>query len=136
VDQLRGSRSDGLAVLTDLPRPGAVIGDQLPTDGLLTYRPGYTYLHYAPHLASVPAGPKLMHSWRQLVRPLLFRCRACPPHARSPGPARSARSTDHVPADSNDPWCQSTAVRADGKVLKRSAINQRGGLLQKLLIGS
>ena len=32
----------------DLPRPGAVIGDQLPTDGVLAYRLGYTFLHYAP----------------------------------------------------------------------------------------
>ena len=70
----------------DLPRPGAVIGDQLPTDGLLAYRLGYTFLHYAPHLARVPAGPKLMHGWGQLVRPLLFRRPACPPHDRSPGP--------------------------------------------------
>ena len=30
----------------DLPRPGAVIGDQLPTDGVLAYRLGYTFLHY------------------------------------------------------------------------------------------
>ena len=63
----------------DLPRPGAVIGDQLPTDGLLAYRLGYTFLHYNPHLASVPTGPKLMHGWGQLVRPLLFRRPACPP---------------------------------------------------------
>jgi predicted HAD superfamily phosphohydrolase YqeG len=71
----------------DLPRPGAVFGDQLPTDGLLAYRLGYTFLHYAPHLASVPAGPKLMHGWGQFVRPLLFRRPACPPHDRSPGQA-------------------------------------------------
>jgi hypothetical protein len=57
----------------DLPRPGAVVGDQLPTDGVLAYRLGYTFLHYLPHLTSVPAGPKLMHHWGRLVRPLLFR---------------------------------------------------------------
>lgn len=64
-----------------------VIGDQLPTDGLLAYRLGYAFLHYAPHLASVPAGPRLMHGWGQFVRPLLFRRPACPPDDRSPGPA-------------------------------------------------
>ena len=32
----------------DLPRPGAVAGDQLPTDGILAYRLGFTFLHYAP----------------------------------------------------------------------------------------
>jgi predicted HAD superfamily phosphohydrolase YqeG len=57
----------------DLPGPGAVIGDQLPTDGVLAYRLGYTFLHYSPPLAGVPIGPKFMHGWGQLVRPLLFR---------------------------------------------------------------
>jgi predicted HAD superfamily phosphohydrolase YqeG len=57
----------------DLPRPGAVIGDQLPTDGILAYRLGYTFLHYDPPLAGVPIGPRLMHRWGQLVRPVLFR---------------------------------------------------------------
>lgn len=57
----------------DLPRPGAVIGDQLPTDGVLAYRLGYTFLHYSPSLADTPIGPKLMHHWGQIVRPLLFR---------------------------------------------------------------
>ena len=63
----------------DLPRPGAVIGDQLPTDGLLAYRLGYAFLHYDPDLTGVPAGPRLMHRWGQLVRPLVFRQPACPP---------------------------------------------------------
>jgi hypothetical protein len=57
----------------DLPRPGAVAGDQLPTDGVLAYRLGFTFLHYAPELADVPPGPALMHRWGGLVRPLLFR---------------------------------------------------------------
>jgi len=57
----------------DLPRPGAVAGDQLPTDGILAYRLGFTFLHYAPELAGVPFGPGLMHRWGELVRPLLFR---------------------------------------------------------------
>jgi hypothetical protein len=57
----------------DLPRPGAVAGDQLPTDGVLAYRLGFTFLHYAPELAGVPPGPALMHRWGELVRPVLFR---------------------------------------------------------------
>ncbi len=57
----------------DLPRPGAVIGDQLPTDGILAYRLGYLFLHYEPPLAGVPIGPRLMHRWGQAVRPVLFR---------------------------------------------------------------
>jgi len=57
----------------DLPRPGAVIGDQLPTDGILAYRLGYKFLHYSPPLADTPIGPKLMHRWGQVVRPVLFR---------------------------------------------------------------
>ena len=57
----------------DLPRPGAVAGDQLPTDGILAYRLGFTFLHYAPKLTGVPLGPELMHRWGELVRPLLFR---------------------------------------------------------------
>ena len=57
----------------DLPRPGAVAGDQLPTDGVLAHRLGFTFLHYAPELAGVPLGPGLMHRWGELVRPVLFR---------------------------------------------------------------
>ena len=57
----------------DLPRPGAVAGDQLPTDGILAYQLGFTFLHYAPELAGVPLGPGLMHRWGELVRPVLFR---------------------------------------------------------------
>jgi len=57
----------------DLPRPGAVAGDQLPTDGILAYRLGFTFLHYAPELADIPLGPGLMHRWGERVRPLLFR---------------------------------------------------------------
>jgi predicted HAD superfamily phosphohydrolase YqeG len=57
----------------DLPRPGAVAGDQLPTDGILAHRLGFTFLHYAPKLTGVPPGPGLMHRWGELVRPVLFR---------------------------------------------------------------
>jgi hypothetical protein len=69
----------------DLPRPGAVLGDQLPTDGVLAYRLGYTFLQYLPHLARVPAGPMLMHHWGQLVRPLLFRRPPARPDDRRSG---------------------------------------------------
>jgi predicted HAD superfamily phosphohydrolase YqeG len=62
----------------DLPRPGAVAGDQLPTDGILAYRLAFTFLHYAPELAGVPLGPALMHRWGKVVRPVLFRRPARP----------------------------------------------------------
>ena len=54
----------------DLPRPGAVAGDQLPTDGVLAYRLGFTFLHYVPEMTGVPPGPALMHRWGELLRPL------------------------------------------------------------------
>jgi predicted HAD superfamily phosphohydrolase YqeG len=55
-----------------LPRPGAVAGDQLPTDGILAHRLGFTFLHYVPELAGVPLGPALMHRWGELVGQVLF----------------------------------------------------------------
>ena len=57
----------------DLPRPGAVAGDQLPTDGMLAHRLGFTFLHYVPEMTGVPPGPALMHRWGKLLRPLMFR---------------------------------------------------------------
>ena len=62
-----------IAPYRDLPRPGAVIGDQLPTDGVLAYRLGYLFLHYDPPYDHVPFGPGLMHRWGRVVRPVLFR---------------------------------------------------------------
>jgi hypothetical protein len=62
-----------IAPYRDLPRPGAVIGDQLPTDGILAYRLGYLFLHFDPPYGHVPLGPRLMHRWGQAVRPVLFR---------------------------------------------------------------
>ena len=56
-----------------LPRPGAVIGDQVPTDGLLAYRLGFTFLHWNPRLAGVPLGPRLMQLVGRLAQPLFFR---------------------------------------------------------------
>lgn len=55
-----------------LPRPGAVIGDQIPTDGLLARRLGYTFLHWSPPLTGVPLRPRLMHLLGRVTRPLLF----------------------------------------------------------------
>jgi predicted HAD superfamily phosphohydrolase YqeG len=55
-----------------LPRPGAVVGDQVPTDGLLARRLGFTFLHYEPRLRGVPLGPGLMHRAGRLAVPLLF----------------------------------------------------------------
>ncbi len=56
----------------NLPRPGIVIGDQPATDGVLARRLGYTFLHYSPLLASVPAGPRLLQRCGQWLLPLLF----------------------------------------------------------------
>jgi hypothetical protein len=50
-----------------------VIGDQVPTDGLLAYRLGFTFLHWNPRLAGVPFGPRLMHLLGRLAQPLFFR---------------------------------------------------------------
>lgn len=56
----------------DFPRPGAVIGDQVPTDGWLAYRLGYTFLHWSPPMGGVPLGPRLMHLIGRLAQPLFF----------------------------------------------------------------
>jgi predicted HAD superfamily phosphohydrolase YqeG len=54
------------------PRPGAVIGDQLATDGVLARRIGYAFLQYYPDMRSLPFGPRLMDLSGQLLRPLFF----------------------------------------------------------------
>ncbi len=61
-----------------LPRPGAVIGDQVATDGLLARRLGYTFLHWSPPLTGMPLGPRLMQLLGRLARPL-FSARKEPP---------------------------------------------------------
>lgn len=72
----------------DLPRPGAVIGDQVPTDGVLAWRLGYTFLHYQPRLDGVPLGPRVMHRLGRLAVPVLFgRGRQDPPSANLPRPS-------------------------------------------------
>jgi predicted HAD superfamily phosphohydrolase YqeG len=55
-----------------LPQPGAVIGDQIATDGLLARRLGYAFFHWCPRLTGVPPGPRLMALLGRLVRPLFF----------------------------------------------------------------
>jgi len=62
-----------LAAYGGLPRPGAVIGDQVPTDGLLARRLGYSFLHYQPTPDGVPLGPRMMHHLGRLAAPALFR---------------------------------------------------------------
>ena len=74
----------------DLPRPGAVAGDQLPTDGILACRLGFTFLHYAPELAGVPLGPGLMH---RCPEARLLSRRPRPAKARSRPAASAASST-------------------------------------------
>jgi predicted HAD superfamily phosphohydrolase YqeG len=61
-----------VAPYRNLPRPGIVIGDQVATDGVLARRLGYTFLHYSPSVAAVPAGPRLLQHCGELVLPLLF----------------------------------------------------------------
>jgi predicted HAD superfamily phosphohydrolase YqeG len=53
-----------------LPRPGAVIGDQVATDGLLARRLGYTFLQWSPPLAGVPLRPRLLGLLGRLAWPL------------------------------------------------------------------
>jgi len=53
------------------PRPGAVVGDQVATDGILARRLGYTFLQCRP-VDHLPPGPRMMHGLGSLVRPLLF----------------------------------------------------------------
>jgi len=60
------------APYADFPRPGAVIGDQVATDGLLARRLGYTFLHYWPPGFHLPWGPRLLHYGGRAVRPLVF----------------------------------------------------------------
>jgi len=55
----------------EFPRPGAVVGDQMATDGILARRLGYTYLECRPP-DDLPLGPRMMHGLGSLVRPLLF----------------------------------------------------------------
>ncbi|HUA30755.1 MAG TPA: hypothetical protein VMC03_17865 [Streptosporangiaceae bacterium] len=55
-----------------LPRPGAVIGDQLATDGIFAWRLGFDFLHYNPGAGESPPGVRLMNLTGSLLRPLFF----------------------------------------------------------------
>jgi hypothetical protein len=67
------------------PLPGAVVGDQVPTDGMLARLLGFTFLHYQPQLGDVPLGPRLMHRVGRLAVPLLFSRPEDPPKATRNG---------------------------------------------------
>jgi hypothetical protein len=56
-----------------LAGPGVVIGDQIPTDGVLAWRLGLTFVHYIPDDHDAPAGPRLMRAFGRPLRRLLFR---------------------------------------------------------------
>ena len=62
-----------LAPYQDFPTPGALIGDQVLTDGILARRLGYEFVHCEPELKKVPAGPRLMNEAGKLTLPLLTR---------------------------------------------------------------
>jgi predicted HAD superfamily phosphohydrolase YqeG len=68
-----------------LPRPGAVVGDQVATDGLLAYRLGYTFLRWSPRLTGVPLRPRLLHLLGRVILPLFF-TRKGPPHEHRTDP--------------------------------------------------
>jgi len=57
----------------DFPTPGALIGDQVLTDGILARRLGYDFVHCEPELAKMPLGPRLMNQVGRLTLPLLAR---------------------------------------------------------------
>jgi hypothetical protein len=62
-----------IAPYQDFPRPGAVIGDQIATDGILARRLGYAFLHYSPPHLRTPWGPRLLNYGGRLARPVIFR---------------------------------------------------------------
>jgi hypothetical protein len=106
----------------DLPRPGAVVGDQVPTDGLLARRLGYTFLHYQPRLDDIPLGPRLMHRLGRLALPLLFSGRAGDSlsgvtwKTRQPPVGASLAGGAALAADHSAPVCPRNASTADSSV--------------------
>jgi predicted HAD superfamily phosphohydrolase YqeG len=60
------------AAYLGFPQPGAVVGDQILTDGMLARRLGFTFLHCTPSLRGAPLGPQLLNRFGNLLRPLLF----------------------------------------------------------------
>ena len=62
-----------LAPYQDFPAPGALIGDQVLTDGVLARRLGYDFVHCEPDLGRLPPGPRLMNQLGRLALPILAR---------------------------------------------------------------
>lgn len=62
-----------LAPYRDFPRPGALIGDQVLTDGILARRLRYDFVHYTPEHARIPRGPWLLNQGGRLALPLVKR---------------------------------------------------------------
>ncbi|HXW46575.1 MAG TPA: hypothetical protein VEL03_17425 [Streptosporangiaceae bacterium] len=58
------------------PRPGAVVGDQVATDGILARRLGYAFVHFRPEPGTTPVGPRLLDLSGRLLEPFLFTRRA------------------------------------------------------------
>jgi hypothetical protein len=61
-----------------LPRPGAVVGDQLATDGIWAWRLGFDFVHYYPRQERRPVGVRAMNLLGRLLRPLFFRTATSP----------------------------------------------------------
>jgi predicted HAD superfamily phosphohydrolase YqeG len=62
-----------LAPYQDFPTPGALIGDQVLTDGILARRLAYEFVHCEPELPRIPRGPWLMNQGGRLALPLVKR---------------------------------------------------------------
>lgn len=56
----------------DLPRPAALVGDQIATDGLLAWRLGFAFGHLLPGADGAPLGPRAMRLVGMPLAPLIF----------------------------------------------------------------
>jgi predicted HAD superfamily phosphohydrolase YqeG len=61
-----------LAPYQGFPLPGAVVGDQIVTDGLLARRLGCAFVNYRPPPGEIPAGPRLLGQLGLLIRSAAF----------------------------------------------------------------
>ena len=55
-----------------MPRPGAVVGDQVATGGLPAWRLEYTSVRFDPRMPHVPPGPRVVPQPGRLIRTLIF----------------------------------------------------------------